>query len=79
MEKPKTLEIIAVSAKIQLVTNIMIIEPINKVILVTKVARLWFILWEMVSTSLVTRDKTSPVSWLSKYFNGKLFILILIK
>ena len=55
-----------------------IIEPINNVILVTNVAKLLFMLWAIVSTSFVTRDNPSPVSCVSKYFNGNLLIFLLI-
>ena len=42
--KPSKLDIIAVIAINQFVANIMMIEPINSVMLVTRVARLWFML-----------------------------------
>ena len=56
----------AVIAIIQLVVNIIIIVPRNKVIALTKVASDWFIELAIVSTSLVTRDRVSPIEWVSK-------------
>ena len=76
--KPNKLDIIAVKAICQLVTNIIIILPINSVIELTNEAIVLFIVWATVSISLVTRDNTSPVSWLSKYLKGNLLIFLLI-
>ena len=54
----------------------MIIDPKNNVKLVNKEVIVLLILIPIVSTSLVTRDKTSPVSWESKYLSGSLLIFI---
>ena len=61
-KKPNTLAAIAVKAIIQFVTNIITMDPKNKVMFVTKAVILSLILIPIVSTSFVTLDKTSPVS-----------------
>lgn len=52
---------IPASPMIQLVTSIMIPEPRNSVPEATRDDSDWFMDWPMVSTSLVTRESTSPV------------------
>ena len=55
----------AVKAMTLLVRNIMSREPKNMVTAVTRLPRDWFMVWPMVSTSLVTRLSTSPkLTWL---------------
>ena len=75
---PKRLDNIAVIAKIQLVTNIIIIVPSSKAVALTKVDNDSFIDWAIVSISLVTLESKSPKAWLSKYFKGKRLIFSLI-
>ena len=58
-------ETMAVKAMTLLVRNIMSREPKNMVTAVTRLPRDWFMVWPMVSTSLVTRLSTSPkLTWL---------------
>ena len=53
-----------------------IIVPKNNVVLLTRVPKDWFIVWAIVSTSLVTLDKVSPIALVSKYCNGNLLIFL---
>ena len=64
--KPIRLAAMAVSAMIQLVTNIMITLPASMTTAVTKVVMDWLSVWPMMSTSFVTRESTSPTEWASK-------------
>ena len=64
----------AVNAMIQLVTNIMTTLPKSMTTAVTKVVTDWLSVCPMVSTSLVTRESTSPTECESKYFSGRTLI-----
>ena len=72
--KPIKLAPMAVSAMIQLVTNIMMTLPTNMTTAVTKVVIDWLSVCPMVSTSLVTRESTSPTACASKYLRGRRLI-----
>ena len=50
----------------------------NNVSELTNVASELFIDWAIISMSFVTLDKISPILCLSKYFNGNLFIFVLM-
>ena len=72
--KPTTVESIPTKAIIQLVINIIRRLPKNMVTAPTRLARLWFMVCPMVSTSLVILESMSPMLVLSKYDSGSLFI-----
>ena len=72
--KPTTVESIPTNAIIQLVINIIRRLPKNIVIAPTRLAKLWFMVCPMVSTSLVILESMSPMLVLSKYDSGSLFI-----
>ena len=71
---PTRLATMAVSAITQLVTNIITTEPISMTTAVTKVTSDWLSVWPIMSTSLVTRESTSPTACESKYFKGRRLI-----
>ena len=58
---PSSVATRAATVMTQLVANIMTTEPMSVATLLTIVERLWFIVVLAVSTSLVTRESTSPV------------------
>ena len=72
--KPIRLAPMAVKAMIQLVTNIMTTLPTSMTTAVTKVVMDWLSVCPMVSTSLVTRESTSPTECASKYCRGRRLI-----
>ena len=58
---PSSAEVMPASARTQLVHSIMTVLPTSRAAEETREDMDWFMDWLMVSTSLVTRDRTSPV------------------
>ena len=78
MKNPRKDAKIAVSARIQLVMNIISAEPKNSAIEVMNWAMLRFSVRSMVSISLVMRLRMSPKGVESKYLSGRRLVLLVM-